>query len=79
MTTTAIRQKLYEYIKFANEKKVKAFYTIISDEANENAQWWENKNLLEKVKRIDSDMESGKDKGIPWPEAKQQLSQRGKK
>lgn len=30
MTTTAIRQRLHEYIRFADEKKVKAIYTEIA-------------------------------------------------
>jgi len=79
MTTAAIRQKLYEYIRFADDKKVKAIYTVISDDANETAEWWEDKKLLEKVRRTDADMENGKDKGILWQEAKKQLSRRGKK
>jgi len=79
MTTAAIRQKLYEYIRFADDKKVKAIYTVVADEANESTEWSEDKKLLEKVKSTDADMESGKDKGISWPEAKKQLLQRGKK
>ena len=49
MTATAIRQKLYEYIRFADDKKVKAIYTIVADEANDISEWWEDKKLLEKV------------------------------
>ena len=78
MTATAIRQKLYEYIRFADDKKVKAIYTIVADEANDISEWWEDKKLLEKVKRADADMESGKDKGVTWQEAKKQLLKRGK-
>lgn len=79
MTAATIRQKLYEYIRFADDKKVKAIYTVVAHEANETAEWWEDKQLLEQVMRSDADMESGKDKGISWPEAKKQLLQRGKK
>jgi hypothetical protein len=73
MTAAAIRQKMYEYIRFADEKKVKAIYTIVADEANEIAEWWEDKKLLEKAAQADADMESGKDKGITWQKAKKQL------
>jgi hypothetical protein len=79
MTTAAIRQKLYEYIRFADDKKVKAFYTIVADDSNETSEWWEVKKLLDTVKNTDADMESGRDKGISWAEAKEQLLQRGKK
>lgn len=79
MTTAAIRQKLYEYIRFADDKKVKAIYTVVASEANNNSEWWEDKKLLEKVIKTDNDMESGKDKGINWEDAKKQLLNRSKK
>lgn len=79
MTTAAIRQKMYEYIKFADEKKVKAIYTIVADEANEIADWREDKKLLDKIAQADADMENGKDKGVTWQEAKKQLLRRGEK
>lgn len=79
MTTAAIRQKLYEYIRFADDKKVKAIYTVVAGEANNNSEWWEDKKLLEKVIKTDNDMESGKDKGINWEDAKKQLLNRSKK
>ena len=73
MTTAAIRQKLYEYIRFADDKKVKAIYTVVAGDLEETREWWEDKKLLEKVKAIDADMESGKDEGILWEDAKKQL------
>lgn len=79
MTTAAIRQKLYEYIRFADDKKVKAIYTVVAGDANTNSEWWEDKKLLEKVIKTDNDMESGKDKGINWEDAKKQLLNRSKK
>ena len=35
MITTAIRKKLLNYLESADEKKVKAVYTIFEDEINE--------------------------------------------
>ncbi len=79
MTAAAIRQKMYEYIRFANEKKVKAMYTIVAEEANEISDWWEDQKLLDKIVKADADMESGKDKGKSWQDAKRELLARGKK
>jgi len=59
-------------------KKIKAIYNIVADEANDISEWWEDKKLLAKIKSADSDMESGKDKGVNWQEAKKQLLKRGK-
>jgi hypothetical protein len=42
------------------------------------SEWWQDKKLLGKVKATDKAMESGKDKGISWHEAKKQLLRRGK-
>jgi hypothetical protein len=74
-----MRQKMYEYIKFADAKKIKAMYTIIADDGNNLTPWQEDSKLLEKVVRTDADMESGKDEGIVWGKAKKQLLSRGKK
>ncbi len=73
MNTALIRQKLYEYIRFADDEKVKAFYTIIAPETIPTKEWWEDKERLAEVQRRDAAMESGEDEGISWPEAKKQL------
>ncbi|MGN6438355.1 MAG: hypothetical protein ACTHMM_17565 [Agriterribacter sp.] len=36
MTTTAIRKKLANYMKVADEKKVKAVYALLEDEIRQN-------------------------------------------
>ncbi len=79
MTTAAIRQKLYEYIRVADDKKVKAIYTIVAEGAEEGTEWWRDKKLVEKLNAIDSDMESGKDEGVNWAQAKDQLLAPAKK
>ena len=79
MTTAAIRQKLYEYIKVADDNKVKAMYTMVAPEATNITEWWEDKKLIEELDRRSADMESGKDKAILWSEAKKQLLKRAKK
>ena len=78
MTTAVIRQKLYEYIRFADDEKVKAFYTIIGSETNENTNWWEDKELIADLDRMDKAMDDDDDKGITWTEAKKLLLERSK-
>ena len=78
MTATTIRQKLYEYIRFADDKKVKAIFTIVADEASEIADWSEDKKILAQIRHADADMESGSDKGTSWKQAKKQLLKRSK-
>lgn len=46
MNTTTIRKKLQEYIKVADEKKVKAIYTIVENDINEMNQWWNDEQFI---------------------------------
>ncbi len=62
MTATAIRQRLHEYIRFADEKKVKAIYTMIEEEVNEKRDIW-TKEFVRELDRRSKEMESGKVKG----------------
>ena len=73
MNTTAIRQKLYEYIRAADDKKVKAIYTIIESHPNENDEWWNDKGFITALDRISSDLKSGADKGYLWEEVRNEL------
>jgi hypothetical protein len=73
MNTIAIRQKLYEYIRVADDKKVKAMYTIIEDQPIEIDEWWNDKGFINTLDRISSDLRNGADKGYLWEEVKNEL------
>ena len=72
MTTALVRQKLYEYIRVADEKKVKAIFTMVEDELEE-FEWTKDKEFLAELDRRSADYRSGKVKGIPWEDAKKQI------
>jgi len=78
MNTSTIKQKLYEYIRVADDKKVKAIYTLIEGEMNELYEWWNDKNLIIELECRSADLKSGKDKGIPWEIVKKDLLKRKK-
>ena len=40
MTTANIRHKLYDYIRMAEDKKVKALYTMLEEEIEEAHDHW---------------------------------------
>jgi len=65
MTTLAIRKSLQEYIRFADEKKVKALFTIVEDEIKEKQSIW-TKEFAKEMKQRASEMSSGKVKGNSW-------------
>jgi hypothetical protein len=62
MSTIQIRQSLYEYIRFADEKKVKAIYTIVEEEIKEKHEVW-NAAFTKEMQRRADQIESGKVKG----------------
>lgn len=70
MTTTSIRQKLYDYIRVAEDRKVKAIYTMLEAEIEESYDYWNDKDFVAELDKRSSDYRSGKVKGVPWDEAK---------
>ena len=73
MNTTTIRQKLHEYIKVADDKKVKAIYTIVESDINEMNEWWNDESFISELDKRSSDLKSGKEKGITWDELKKDI------
>ena len=79
MTTSAIREKLYDFIKVADDKKVKAIYMILEDEINEKAEWWKDKAFMKELDNRYKAWETGKEKGYTLDEANALFEAAGKK
>lgn len=79
MTTAAIREKLQNYIRFADDKKVKAIYTILEDEISHEYEWCEDKEFVQELDRRVAAYESGKDKGYTLQEIKSSIDRLRKK
>ncbi|HEU4551433.1 MAG TPA: hypothetical protein VFS25_01300 [Chitinophaga sp.] len=73
MNTAAIRQKLYEYIRVADDKKVKAIFTMVEDEVNEISNWQEDKAVVDDLNRRSAALKNGTDKGTSWEDAKKRI------
>jgi predicted transcriptional regulator len=56
MTTLTIRQKLSDYLQVADDKKIRAIYTILEDDINEGGHI----NIEQYNKEIDEAMEEVK-------------------
>jgi threonyl-tRNA synthetase len=70
MTTQAIRERLHEYIRFADDKKLEAIYTMVEDDIVEELDLWENEGFLQEMKsRVDA-FETGKTQTISWQDVK---------
>jgi hypothetical protein len=64
MNSTSIRNKLYDYIRFASDKKLHAMYQLLEDEVVEMNEWWKDKQFAEELDSRYNALESGEDKGI---------------
>lgn len=75
MTTTAIREKLVSYLRIADEKKVKAIYTMVEDDINTAANDWDEKFVKELRQRSNS-FTNGTSKTYTWEETKKAITKR---
>jgi hypothetical protein len=73
MDTSSIRQKLYEYIRVADDRKVKAIYSIIESEADDLYEWWNDKELIAELDHRSAQIKNGSDKGILWKDVKEEM------
>ena len=73
MSTTTIRQKLYDYIRGAEDRKVKAIYTMLEEEIEESYDYWNDKAFMAALAKRSADRLSGNSKTVPWEEAKAQI------
>ena len=63
-TATSLRDKLYDYIRVADDKKLYAIYSLLENEIEATNEWWKDKKLIAELDRRYHAMETGADKGI---------------
>jgi len=73
MNTATIRKKLYEYIRVADDRKVRAIYTIIENDVIEPYEWWNDSELLTELDHRSEQIKSGNDPGMLWEDAKKEI------
>ena len=78
MTTTKIRHKLYDYIRVAEDKKIKAIYTMLEEEIEGSYDYWSDKNFLDELNKRSEDFKSGKSEKISWEDAKTNITRSDK-
>jgi len=74
MTTTAIREKLYDYIRVADDKKLKAIYVMLEDEITEHIAWWKDKTFTDELDKEFAAWKSGKEKAFSLPEVEESIA-----
>ncbi|MGQ0738665.1 MAG: hypothetical protein ACT4OJ_06355 [Bacteroidota bacterium] len=72
-TLMARRNKLYSYLRVADEKKINAIYNLLEDEIEQTSKWWEGKKFLTELDSRDKSLTSGKDKGVTVQQARKAI------
>jgi hypothetical protein len=75
MKASAIRDRLYDYIRLADDKKVKAIYTMLEGEIENELEWWQNNDFLKELDDDYKEWKSGKAKGYTMEEVSQSIDQ----
>jgi hypothetical protein len=75
MTIAAVRDKLYDYIRVADDKKVKAIYTMLEDDITQELQWWKDNAFTQELDRRYKAWENGSEKGFSLAEVDASVEQ----
>ena len=70
MTTNTIREKLADYLQVADDKKLKAIYTMVEEEINTAANDWDD-NFIKELEQRNKGFIDGTAKTYTWEETKQ--------
>lgn len=78
MSSVEIKRKLFDYIRDAGNRKVKAIYTMVEKEIQEDSTVWTDEFVQELDKRV-TEFEKGSIKAHTWEEVKINAKKRLKK
>lgn len=73
MTTTAIRERLYGYIREADDDKIKNIYELFEDQMAPSVDWSEDEEFVAELNERVRRWEDGIDKGVSMDEVKAKL------
>jgi len=76
MNAAAIRDRLYDYIKVADDKKIKAIYMMLEGDISEETEWWNNPVFVAQLEKEYEAWDSGKGKGYSLADVKTVINKR---
>ncbi len=79
MTTAAIRERLYDYIRVADDKKVKAIYALLEDQVIPAVDWSEDEDFVAELNERVRRYEAGIDRSYTWGELEASIEELKKK
>jgi hypothetical protein len=79
MTTATIRERLYDYIRVADDKKVQAIYTLVEDQIVPAVDWSEDEDFVAELDERVRRYEAGIDRAYSWDELEASIAELKKK
>lgn len=74
MGASAIRQKLHDYIRVADDRKVKAIYTMVEADISVKSEILDDPEYLAMLDERYENYVNGHDKGSSWDEVEQRIN-----
>jgi hypothetical protein len=74
MSLTAMRKQLHSYIDQADHHKIKAIYTLLEKEFEQDRVVW-TKELSEELDKREMDLDTGSMKGVAWTDVQEKVRQ----
>lgn len=74
MSNAAIRNKLYDYIRVADDKKLNAIYNLLENEIEQTNEWWKDKQFIKELDSRYKELEDGSDKGVTVEQLEQSIN-----
>ncbi len=73
MNASSIRQKLFDYLQVADDKKVEAIYSILEEEVEANEINWNENHFVAELDKRTAEYKNGTIKPQSWEDAKAQV------
>jgi len=73
MATATFRDRLYDYIRYADDKKVKAIYTMVEHEINQKADPWKDADFINELDQRLAAYEAGEIGASLWADVKHRI------
>jgi predicted nuclease with TOPRIM domain len=75
MITAVIRERLYDYIRVADDKKIEAIYTLLEDQIIPGYHWSENEEFVAELDERVRRYEAGTDPAFSVEKARSSLNE----
>ena len=73
MKIAAIRDKLSDYIRIADDEKIKAMYILFKNEISGELSWWEDNDFIKDLDTDYNKWKNGKAKGYTIDEVRKSI------